>query len=426
MSRKIPFSSLSDQELKEISKDLQIIPEPSKYAKFTQPRPIFLFEADKDDLYVPFAYSTKFPVPERDFFPQQEVTFSGTLRKPQKEIQKEAITGLNKSGSVVISAYPGFGKSITSLSIACKIHMKTIIVVHRIQLIKQWEESIQKFCDNATCQVITPKAKLLDVDFYIINATNVSKHNRDFYKEIGFVIVDEIHTIMAEKVSQCMRYFVPRYVLGLSATPYRNDGLDILIDMYFGRNKLVRKLWRRHTVYRVDTGIKPNVEYNKQGKVDWGSVIDSTCNNEYRNEMIIRLLKLFPDNVFLVLCKRVSQAEYLVKRLIEEKEDVTSLIGKNQTYEQKSRILVGTTGKTSCGFDHPRLNAMILASDVQQYYVQCLGRTMRNEDTEPVIFDILDDHPILKRHFQTRFEVYTEHGGVVKSFRNSFPKFKIE
>ncbi len=57
-----------------------------------------------------------------------------------------------------------------------------------------------------------------------MNAINVPKKSCEFYSQIGFLIVDEIHCIMAEGLSKCMTRLVPRYVLGLSATPYREDG----------------------------------------------------------------------------------------------------------------------------------------------------------------------------------------------------------
>jgi superfamily II DNA or RNA helicase len=314
--------------------------------------------------------------------------------------------------------------TITSIYIACKIRLKTLILCHRIVLVNQWKESIQKFCPDAKVQILTSKTKMQDdADFYIMNAANVPKHGRDFYRSVGFLIVDEVHIIMAEKMSHCMRYITPRYTLGLSATPYRTDGLDILLDMYFGTHKIVRKLFRKHVAYRVDTGFKPEVKLNRMGKVDWGSVLESQCSNRDRNELIVSLVKFFPDRVFLVLCKRVDQANYLVDRLVEEGEDVTSLIGSNQVFERSSRVLVGTVQKTGVGFDHPRLNSLILASDVEQYFVQYLGRVFRREDTVPWIFDLLDDYSLLKKHYNTRRGVYSEHGGLVKDFRKEFPEF---
>lgn len=423
MSRKVAINSLSDEEIEKINKDLQISVEPSKYAFNAQPNIISLFEAEGENVYIPFAYSTKYGRPSRGEFAEQEMKFTGKLREDQKKVRDESIGRLNSHGSVVISCYPGWGKTCMAIYIASKIKMKTIILCNRIVLINQWKSSINNFCPGATVQILSAKSEMEDVDFYIINASNVSKHSRTFYKEIGLVVVDECHLIMAERMSHCMRYLQPRYVLGLSATPYRMDGLNMLMDMYFGTYKIVRKLFRKHTVYRVDTGFKPEVKLNRMGKVDWGSVLESQCENGERNELIIRIIKRFKERVFIVLCKRVSQAEYLERRLKEDGEDVTSLIGKNQEYEQKSRILIGTVGKTGVGFDHPRLNALILASDVEQYFIQYLGRVFRTQDGEPLIFDLVDKFALLEKHFKTRVGVYVEHGGVVKNFSKEFGDF---
>lgn len=312
-----------------------------------------------------------------------------------------------------------------AIYISSRIKLRTLILCHRIVLINQWKDSIEKFCPGSTVQVITAKSVMKDCDFYIMNATNVVKHTRSYYKDIGMLIVDECHLIMAEKLSKCMSYVNPRYLLGLSATPYRNDGLNVLMDMYFGKRKIIRKLFRKHIVYRVDTGFKPEVKLNKMGKIDWGSVLESQANHTPRNELILRIIQNFPDRVFLVLCKRVSQANYLVERLNELGEDVTSLIGKQQTYEQSSRILVGTSSKCGTGFDHPRMNSLILAADLEQYFIQYLGRVFRTQDGIPMIFDIVDSHGVLVKHFRTRTSAYIEHGGIIKNFVKDFPDFDM-
>ena len=423
MSRKLVISSLSEQQLQKLSEDLQVSQQPSKYAFNARPNIICLYEAEGDDLYIPFAYGKKFSRPPRENFSEQNVEFIGQLRDNQKEVKKEAIERLNSCGTVIIAAACGFGKTSTAIYIATKIRLKTLILCHRVVLVNQWRDSIKKFCREATVQVLSGSSKLEDVNFYIMNAVNVPKHSRSFYKDMGMVITDEMHLIMADKISQCMRYLTPRYMLGLSATPYRTDGLDILIDMYFGKHKIVRKLFRKHTVYRYNTGFKPEVKINKMGKVDWSSVLESQCGNTERNETIVKLVKFFPERTFLILCKRVEQAKYIEQRLTEEKEDVTSLIGSKQEFEEASRILVGTVQKTGVGFDHPRLNTLILASDVEQYFVQYLGRVFRREDTEPVIIDLVDNYSLLYKHFQTRNSVYIEHGGIVKDFHKEFPTF---
>jgi superfamily II DNA or RNA helicase len=312
-----------------------------------------------------------------------------------------------------------------AIYISTKIKLKVLIISHRIVLINQWKDSLKKFSPNSSVQIITAQSQLKDCDFYIMNPANVPKHPTEFYKDIGFMIVDEVHLIMAEGLSKCMQRIVPRYLLGLSATPYREDGLDVLLNLYFGKRRIYRKLFRKHIAYKIKTSFVPTVELAKNGRINWGAILDSQCNDRARNEMIIRLIKKFDKRVFLVLCKRINQGKYIVQRLKEEGEDVTSLIGKQQTFEQKSRILVGISSKVGTGFDHPRLDALILASDIQAYFIQYLGRCMRTQEGIPLIFDIVDKNPILDKHFRVRASTYLEHGGNIQDFSKKYPEFEL-
>ena len=132
--------------------------------------------------------------------------------------------------------------------------------------------------------------------------------------------------------------------------------------------------------------------------------------------MIIKILKYYSTRNFLVLTKRVSQGEYLLKRLEEEGENVTSLLGNNQEYNVSSRILIGTSSKIGVGFDHPKLDALLLAGDVEQYFVQYLGRVFRTKDVKPIIIDLVDNYTLLNKHFITRRKIYQDHGGEVRNF----------
>jgi superfamily II DNA or RNA helicase len=429
MSRKIHIESTELDVREQIMKDLQVRIEGSKYSN-SSPSYVYPIEVGEEYAYIPFAYGRictggPFECPNRDTYPKIECKFDGSLREHQKVIKTEAISHLNKYGSTIIAGYPGIGKTAMAIYIATKIKLKVLIVTHRIVLINQWKQSIEKFIPGVSVQVLTSKSNKKDCDFYIMNAANVSKHSHEYYKDIGFMIIDEVHLIMAEGLSKCMQKIVPRYVMGLSATPYREDGLNILLDLYFGEKKIYRKLFREHTAYKIKTNFVPTVELASNGRVNWGVILDTQAHDKARNEMIIRLIKYFPKRVFLVLCKRVRQGNYLVQRLEEEGEDVTSLIGKQQEFDHDSRILVGINSKTGTGFDHPRLDAMILASDVQAYFIQYLGRCMRTEDVVPMVFDIVDRNPILDRHYKVRRATYLEHGGKIKDFSEEYPNFDI-
>ena len=117
-----------------------------------------------------------------------------------------------------------------------------------------------------------------------------------------------------------------------------------------------------------------------------------------------------------MIVKRVIQGHYLVEKLRERGETVTSLLGSQQEYDVESRVLVGTNSKCGTGFDHPRLDTLLLAGDVEEYFIQYLGRVCRTREVRPIIFDLVDNNPILKRHFNTRRGEYLEVGGTVRNF----------
>lgn len=416
MSLHVRIDSIPLNVRNNINKDLEIKIE-NKFG-CCAPKYIYPFEIEKDNITLPFAYAVekKSKRPNRDSLSSFDCSFQGILRPEQKEVRKEAIKQLSSSGSILLSMYCGFGKSSTSMKLACDIGLRTLIIVNKLILIKQWEEGIKTFCPNASVQKLTTRSKKDNSDFYIINAQNVEKMGKSFFSDVGTVIVDEAHLIMAETLSRCLQWVHPRYLIGLTATPYRPDGLNALLELYFGKYKIIRTLWREHLAYKVSTGFKPTIELAQNGRVNWGIVLDSQANNTDRNELIIKILKYHSNRNFLVLTKRVSQGEYLLKRLEEEGESVTSLLGSNQEYNLSSRILIGTSSKIGVGFDHAKLDALLLAGDVEQYFVQYLGRVFRTKEVKPIIFDLVDDYTILNKHFNTRRKIYQDHGGEVCNF----------
>ena len=427
MSISINIENMSQEQREKIHSDLTIKIDPPSYSFGAKATYLYPYDISDNNVILPFSYAVGegFERPSRDSFPcLLSTTFTASLRENQKQVRDEALQFLKK-GSVLISCYTGFGKTLMSIYLAIKINLKVLIIVKGNVLIKQWESDIQKVCPDTSIQILSPKTTKLqqDSDFYISSPDNIKKLPRSLFKNIGTVLVDESHQIMAESLSLCMQYVCPRYLIGLSATPYRPDGLNKLFDIYFGENKIIRKLYRKHIVYKVQSGFTPEVEMCPNGKINWGVVLNSQASNQDRNELIIRIVKKFPENVFLILSKRVEQANYLVDRLREEGEDVTSLIGSQKEYEKTSRILVGTITKVGTGFNHPRLNSLIIAGDVEEYFQQYLGRVFRREDSEPVVFDIIDKNPILLKHFRSREKIYKEYGGIVKKFETEFPDF---
>ena len=299
MSIKVNLESIPYDNRLKIDKNLEV----KIFNKFSAfPKIIYPYEIITDDIILPFSFGVrelKLSRVKRCDLPEINIDFNTDLRPEQKIVVSESKKILSKKGSIIISCYTGFGKTICSINLACTIKLKTLIIVNKLILIKQWEESLTQFCsDQVKIQKLSTKSSLEeDADFYIMNAQNIEKMGRNFFKNIGLVIVDEAHLIMAETLSKSLQYIHPRYLLGLTATPYRPDGLNILLDFYFGPDKIIRKLHREHIVYKVSTEFSPVVEYTTNNKINWGSLLDSQANEIERNDLIIDILKYFKDSI---------------------------------------------------------------------------------------------------------------------------------
>ena len=173
---------------------------------------------------------------------------------------------------------------------------------------------------------------------------------------------------------------------------------------------------KKHTVYVVKTGVHPLVELDRRGKINWSLLIDSLSMDQARNKIIIDIILKHKDRNFLVLVKRIAQGEILENKLKEAGENVGSLLGSNQIFDRNVRILIGSTGKLGCGFSFEKINSLILACDLKNYFLQILGRAFRDPAIEPYIFDLLDENGILKSHFFKRKDQYIHCGGVLKNY----------
>lgn len=375
-----------------------------------------IFDISGESLYLPLAFARQnFEISHK--LPNQDsLRFSGKLRNEQVVIQNYVIEKLQTEGYATISARPGFGKTITAISIACSIGLKTLIVVNKLVLIDQWISSITEFAPGSVYCVLKPDMKSLpDATFSIINAINISKQSQNFWEQIKFLIVDELHQIITKKLVVGILRVVPAAILGLSATPYRHDSYNKAIEWFFGKNIIGKDLNQKHHYRVISTKFTPiNIQYTTKG-LDWGKILEEQADDIKRNECIVHECVInSKSRTILVLVKRVAHAEKLAEmiKLKDPNVSVSTLVRSERTFNKNCKILIGTTSKIGVGFDHAPIDCLIVASDIKNYFVQFLGRCMRNPDVVPLIIDFDDNFGILRKHLLERIKEYKKHGGV--------------
>ena len=384
-----------------------------------------IFE-DTEYVAIPFNYARNvLSMPFIKTYPRHsDHEFKATLRDYQAEQMKPIVDHLNKKSVCLLSLHVGWGKSIFSLALAHKIRLRTLIVVNKIMLQKQWLDMIQKICPESTTQVITPKKPAIETDYSIINITNIDKRHQDFYTQFGTVICDEVHLLVSPKGFTQLLTLTPRFLIALSATPYRKDELNKLMPFFFGRATLTKKLFRKYQIHVIKTGFSFPIEHQSNGGLDWNAVLDNQASHSDRNKLIVSILEKHPDNRFLVLCKRISQGTEIHEFCNEAGISSANITGKSDDFSNE-RVIIATTKKFGTGVSVDDLDALILACDVEAYYIQYLGRVFRKVDTSPIIYDLYDDlsndngkilfNNPLKKHLEERIRVYKESGGTIVS-----------
>ncbi len=146
-----------------------------------------------------------------------------------------AAVGCHPKGQLV--APPGSGKTVMGLAIVAGRRQPTLWLTHTAELAKQtWERA---------CEVLGLRAA--DIGMFgggtksigeVLTIGMVQTLARDIPGEllqhVGHIVVDECHHTPARQMSTVVAAFPAHYLLGLSATPYRRDGLGAVIGFYLG------------------------------------------------------------------------------------------------------------------------------------------------------------------------------------------------
>ncbi len=198
--------------------------------------------------------------------------------------------------------------------IAARSGVKVAFLCFLDIVLDQWVKALET---KTTGKVQKVTGKVLDpeADFYVMGVLKASKMSRASLEEVGGVVLDEAHITVKETFEGALLKFQPLWVLGLSATPRRPDGLHSVLEMYFGdkENFVMRKETKPFTAYKIETNFIPEIRYiSRQGKriVDWGLVISSLAESPERQKFIVnRLVKVLedPSERILILTLRVDE-----------------------------------------------------------------------------------------------------------------------
>lgn len=185
-------------------------------------------EKVKDELITFLGTSPMFKAFEADLPVQMGQTIE--LRDYQQEAT-ENLQKMREDGKTIALLYnaTGVGKTITAATDAKAVGGRILFLVNALKLASQAKETFAKAWPEATLGEYTGSQKDMTQTVIFATVQSISKDLEKFSPtDFDYLIVDECHHAAANTYQKIFTYFHPKFILGLTATPERSDGEDML------------------------------------------------------------------------------------------------------------------------------------------------------------------------------------------------------
>ena len=355
--------------------------------------------------------------------------FSGKL----KPFQTAAVAAMEKKDFGTLSAPTGSGKTVMGLALIAKRRQPTIIVVHTKDLAYQWMERIEQFLDIPSDQVglIGAGKKKIGDRLTVALVQSLYRCTDEVAPRMGHIVVDECHRTPSRTFTEAVTAFDCRYMLGLSATPWRRDKLSKLIFWHLG--DVHHEVDKAHLeaeghILKADVIVRTTSFQPYFDPVnDYSRMLSElTCDDE-RNRMIAADVEKevrTGKGVCLVLSDRKKHCETLqgilrfkfgveAQLLTGDVSDEDRRLVLERIQHGRARVLVATGQLIGEGFDCPDLATLFMATPIRfsGRVMQYLGRILRPAENKARarVYDYVDERvPPLVSAAKARQRVYGE------------------
>ena len=364
------------------------------------------------------------PVLQDDRYAGESIsaTFLGTLRSDQEN----AVNAMLTHDVGILCAPTAFGKTVTAAALIAKRSVNTLVLVHRTELLRQWQERLQAFMGAGKDVVGTlggGKAKLTGIiDIAVMQSLSRRGDISDHVKHYGQIIVDECHHLSAVSFEALLRSATAKYVVGLTATPVRRDGQQPIIFMQCGP---IRHTAARSTSAPHDLSVVPRL-LSKPITAPEGAGIQDIfkClaeDGERTSKIVAEIERAYSQGrKVLVLTERTEHVDALEIELKQRIPNLFTLhgrvakkqrIARMQALEglaaDAPRVLLATGKLVGEGFDHPPLDTLVLAMPISwkgilQQYAGRLHREHADKADVRVIDFVDEGHVALVRMWDKR------------------------
>ena len=333
-------------------------------------------------------------------------------------------------------------------------NIKFLFIAHREELLENAINVFSKILKIDKNEFGRIYGGLKEIDKNIIFASIQSLRN--CYNEFkpsffDYVIVDEFHHSMSDSYLKTLSYFNPKFLLGLTATPKRMDGKDILslcdynvVDEIGIKEALEEDLIVPFHYFGVNdyTINYDNIPY-KNGKYNEKILLENLLLNTRTDYIVEKINKFGFDGDELsavAFCQNIEHA-FFMKEEFSKKGYKSAVITANTSSNERSEILEKFKNKKieilcvvdilNEGIDIPTINLLLFLRPTMSstIFIQQIGRGLRkakNKDFVTII-DFIGNHKkdyLLINYFSSEVDnkdtLFTKKEKIINEIKNQF------
>ncbi len=386
------------------------------------PKQLRFFHRYKDTLWVPRGYLRQLIMMCRHYnIPYQIKDLRQTLQSANfsfqgglKSFQQKAVDKMLAKDFGTLNSPTGSGKTVMGLFIIAHRQQPALVVVHTKDLAYQWIEQITRFLQIPESQIglIGSGKKQIGNAITVALVQSLYRCADVVAKRVGHIIIDECHRTPSRTFTDAVTEFDTKFMLGLSATPFRRDNLSNLIFWHLGdvhhsvdKSHLIAEghILEAEIILR-ETDFEPYHDpVNSYSKM----LLELTMNDERNHLIASDVVKEIQKSkgICLVLSDRKRHCETLLALLRYKHRINADLLTGDLSTEQRKKVLhrlktdavpvvIATGQLVGEGFDCPNLTTLFLATPIRfsGRVLQYLGRVLRPADNKKSarVYDYVD------------------------------------
>lgn len=331
------------------------------------------------------------------------------LESSRKEgVEKGIVISATGTGKTLISAFDvkQFGAS------------KVLYIAHREEILKQAMNSFQSVHPDKRMAIFNGNNKSCDAEYIFASVQTLSREEYLSQRYFGpeqfeYMIVDEFHHAAAESYRRILDYFKPKFLLGLTATPYRMDNQDILalcenniiyeLNLYTAINRDVLCPYRYLGVYDLVDYSGLNLVNGKYATND----LEKIYRLHERSEEVYNKYRDYAGEYTIGFCASISHADEMAdyfrgkgiraeavhSQIEDDKYGREKLV--EEFREKKIRVLFAVDIFNE-GVDIPEIDTVMFLRPTESYvvFLQQLGRGLRKHQnkTKLTVIDFIGNY----------------------------------